>query len=164
MVLGNCVGSHVPATGKGQPSAKGIEEYFVRAGVTQYFLMPIRYAGNAGRYADLDLTVRDSAGVIQWATLRVSFTDRHVYAAADTLILEADGALTTLAPARLMFTEPAGKGKTRTRFEAQLPPAVAQAFLKAGAVKLIVETAQGRMPFHPGKKGEVRRRALAVRL
>ena len=149
-------GSHA-TSGKGHPSRRDIEEYFVGPGVLQYFLLPQRLEGADHQYADLDLVVRDSSSQPLWGLLHVSVVGPVTLTPADTVLLGTAGAPLALAPARVLFAEPAGKQQL-TRLEWRLTPAQVVAYLRAPVPAMLVRRAASpaRARYVPTKKATVR--------
>lgn len=143
--------------GKGHPSRRGIEEYFVGPGILQYFLLPQRLKGPDRRYADLDLVVRDSVGRPLWGLLHVSFVGPVTLTPADTVLLSTAGTPLALAPGKVMFAEPADKQQL-TRVEWRLTPAQVTAYLRAPSPALLVRpvAGPGRIRYVPVRKAAAR--------
>lgn len=151
------------SAGPGPVRVRGLREFFVRPGVTQYFLPAQQLAGPQGRTALLDLVVRDSAAVPLYALLHVSLIEPTIvsFTAADTLLLSTAGRPLPVAAPRILFAEPKGKGQL-TRLEVPLSPAQATAFLHSPSPGLWVSRAGlGRLAYQPSKKALAALRALA---
>lgn len=148
--------------GKGepaQPSPNGYREFYVAPGVTQRFLLPVRLLGADKAYADLDLVVRDSAGVVRPGLLHVSVVlpvEDVAVTVADTLWLAAGARLLTLSTPKILFSE-AHNNARLTRFEATVAPVRLRDFLRgpAYAVQLRCGNA-GRLVFRAGRKATAR--------
>ena len=157
LVLAGCISSVGGASratgGKGHPSRRDIEEYFVGPGVLQYFLLPQRLNGPGRQYADLDLVVRDSVGQPLWGLLHISLVGPAPLTPADTVLLGTGAAPLVLPAGKVLFAEPADKQQL-TRLEWHLTPAQVRAYLTAPQPVLLLAPAanSGRLTYQPGKK------------
>ena len=151
-----------PATGQGR--ARGYREFFVRPGITQFFLLPLRLNGPARRRAELDLVVRDSAAVPISGLLHISFTepDGTAFGPQDTLLLETVGRPLRVAAPRILYSE--GKNQARTtRLEVRLSPAQLTAYLQAPDHDLFVKRpGVGQLMFEATKKSQAALQSFAA--
>lgn len=147
--------------GKGTPSMKGIQDFFVGLGVTQYFLQPVAMAGHNKRTLAVDLTVRDSGTTVQWATLRASVRAERSYTPADTLYAFDGARWQPLGPLKVLFTEAAGK-QTLTRIEAPFPTTLLPLYYQHAAQGFKLGSARGMDVYVPGKKGLKRIKTFSV--
>ncbi|WP_046244613.1 hypothetical protein [Hymenobacter terrenus] len=152
--------SSVPAG----PSGRAVQEMYVGPSVMQYFLLPQLLIGPTGQYAELDITVRDSAQVPRYGLFHLSVVAPGAVAfPADTLLLGLTGQLVPLPTARVLFTEPKGKSLL-TRIEAYLTPAQTLAYLRSPAKTLLLGSSTGRRRFEPDRKAQAALATLAARV
>lgn len=165
LLLGGCITQHSAVQagkGKGVASTKGIQDFFVGPGTTQYFLMPVTFKGHEKRTLAVDLTVRDSATTLQWATLRASVRAERNYTPADTLYAFDGTGWQPLGPLKVLFTEPDGK-QTLTRIEAPFPTTLLPLFYQNASQGLrLGSVARGKDTFLPGKKTLKRLKSFAI--
>jgi len=148
--------------GKGQPSRRGIEEYFVGPGVMQYFLLPQRFEGPSGQFVDLDIVMRDSLSIPKLCTMHLSVTGPQPFAATDTVLLATANGMVLLPAPRVLFSEKADKQNV-TRLEIAVPPTQLQAYLQGGDKSIV--TAQAgklRTRYAPTKKAVQRLQAFTA--
>ncbi len=158
LLVGSCISApHMqgsrPATGQGK--ARGYREFYVRPGITQYFLLPQHLHGPARRSAELDMVVRDSATVPLYGLLHISFTepDGTTFGPADTLFLGSAARALRVAAPRILFTEARNQARI-TRLEILLSPAQLMGWLQAPDYDLVVTRPKaGRLLFESSKKG-----------
>lgn len=165
LLLGGCITQHSAVQagkGKGVASMKGIQDFFVGPGVSQYFLMPVALSGQDKRTLAVDLTVRDSATTLQWATLRASVRAERNYTPADTLYAFDGRGWHALGPLKVLFTEPDGK-QTLTRIEAPFPTDILPLFYQNASQGLRLGSVErGKDTFIPNKKALKRLKSFAI--
>lgn len=165
LLLAGCITQHSAVQagkGKGVASTKGIQDFFVGPGVSQYFLMPVSLKGHERRTLAVDLTVRDSATTMQWATLRGSVRAERKYTPSDTLYAFDGNAWQALGPLKILFTEPDGK-QTLTRIEAPFPTALLPLFYQNTTQGLrLGSAARGKDTFIPSKKALKRLKSFSI--
>jgi hypothetical protein len=143
------------SSSSGVASTKGIKELYVGPGVTQYFLLPQRLQGPAGRSAELDMVVRDSAGVLRYCLLHISVIEPSgaTFGPVDTLLLQTGNRLTAVAPPHILYAERQRAGQL-TRLELPLSAAQTMAYLRAPSsyALAIGRPGAGRLVYQPGKR------------
>jgi hypothetical protein len=124
-------------------------------------MLPQQLAGPSGRYAELDVVVRDSAQRPLYGLVHLSVVaPAAVHLPADTLLLGGAAGPVALPAARVLFTEPKGKA-VLTRLEAYLTPAQTLAYLRGPDRSVWLGSATGRQRFEPGPKATAALAALA---